>query len=82
MEWITKHFVKLANTFSRGCEPTRAKTNKLDFLETKRDAASEVEDHRSHCCSHQLGNKEHSGKELLRSKFDRSLAGVDAYKTA
>ena len=31
MEWITKHDVKLTNTFSKGWEPTRAKTNKLDF---------------------------------------------------
>ena len=31
MEWITKHEVKLANTFCKKCEPTRAETNKLDF---------------------------------------------------
>ena len=31
MEWITKHEIKLANTFCRSWEPTRAKTNKLDF---------------------------------------------------
>ena len=34
MEWITKHKVKFTNTFSKGWEPTRAKTNKLDFCET------------------------------------------------
>ena len=33
MEWITKHDVKLTNTFSRGWEPTRVKTNKLDLWE-------------------------------------------------
>ena len=33
MEWITKHDVKFANTFSKGWEPTRAMTNKLDFWE-------------------------------------------------
>ena len=31
MEWITKHEIALANTFCRNWEPTRAKTNKLDF---------------------------------------------------
>ena len=31
MEWAAKHEVKLANTFSKHWEPTRAKTNKLDF---------------------------------------------------
>ena len=33
MEWITKHEVKLASTFCKGWEPTRAQTNKLDFWE-------------------------------------------------
>ena len=33
MEWITKHDVKLANTFCKNWEPSRAKTNKLDFRE-------------------------------------------------
>ena len=33
MEWITKHEVKLSNTFCRNWEPTRAKTNKLDLWE-------------------------------------------------
>ena len=31
MEWVTKHDVKLGNTSCRSWEPTRAKTNKLDF---------------------------------------------------
>ena len=31
MEWFTKHEIKLANTFCKNWEPTRAKTNKLDF---------------------------------------------------
>ena len=30
-EWVTKHEIKLANTFCKNWEPTRAKTNKLDF---------------------------------------------------
>ena len=30
-EWVVKHLVKLANTFFKNSEPTRAKTNKLDF---------------------------------------------------
>ena len=68
MDWITKRDVKLTNTFSTGWEPTRTKTNRLDFWE--QNAASEVEDHRLCCNSHQLGNKEHGGKELLCSKLD------------
>ena len=48
------------------------------LLGTEGDPASEVEDHRLHCCSsHQLGSNEHGGKELLRSKLTRSLAGFD-----
>ena len=31
MAWITKNEIKLANTFCRKWEPTRARTNKLDF---------------------------------------------------
>ena len=31
VEWGTKHDVKLANTFCKEWEPTRAKTNRLDF---------------------------------------------------
>ena len=31
MEWITKQEIKLANTFCKNWEPTRARTNKLDF---------------------------------------------------
>ena len=34
MEWVSKHGIMLANTFSKNCEPTRAKTNKLDFWTT------------------------------------------------
>ena len=30
MEWITKHDVKLADTFSKGWEAARTKTNRLD----------------------------------------------------
>ena len=33
MEWITKHEVKLANTFCKRWEPTGATTNTLDFWE-------------------------------------------------
>ena len=33
MEWITKHDVKLANTFCKNWEPTRAKTNNMEFWE-------------------------------------------------
>ena len=31
MEWVAKHDVKLANSFCDEWEPTRAKTNRLDF---------------------------------------------------
>ena len=33
LEGITKHEIKLTNTFCRNWEPTRAKTNKLNFWE-------------------------------------------------
>ena len=33
LEWITKHEVKLAKTFGKGLEPTRAETNMLNFWE-------------------------------------------------
>ena len=47
-------------------------TNTSKRVQTESDAASEVEDHRSHCSSHQLGNKEHGGEELVRSQLNRS----------
>ena len=33
LEWVVKHKVKSANTFFKNSEPTRAKTNKLDFCQ-------------------------------------------------
>ena len=33
MEWVTKHKVKVTNIFCKDWEPTRARTNKLNFWE-------------------------------------------------
>ena len=45
MEWIKKHVFKLSNTCSKWREPTRAKTNKLDFWkqnETRGNTATAI----------------------------------------
>ena len=73
MKWVTKHDVKLANTFQERMEAHKSKDKQAG-------AAAEVEDHRLHCCFHQVGVAKCSGKKLLRSKPNRSLACVDVCK--
>ena len=45
MEWVTKHEIKLANTFCKNWEPTEAKTNKLDFWKQGEETAAEVKNY-------------------------------------
>ena len=76
MEWIAKHGIKLANTFRKNWEPTKAKTNKLDFWKQNEKQLQKRK------ITHQVGNKEHCGKELQGSEPSRSLASDDLCQVA
>ena len=75
MKWVTKHDVKLANTLQQRMGAHKSKDKQAG-------AAAEVGDHRLHCFFHQVGDAKCSGKKLLRSKPNRSLACVDVGKAA
>ena len=77
MEWITKHDVKLANTLSKGWEPTRVKTDKLDFWKP-----SEMRLQKWKITDYIAVHFNWETRNLLRSKLNRPLACVEACKTA
>ena len=82
MEWITKHEIKLANTFCKNWEPTRARMNKLDFWKQSEQQLQKWKIIDYIACTHQVGNKKHCGKKLHCSEPYRSLASDDLCKAA
>ena len=80
MEWITKHEVKLANTFWQKLRTYKGHNKKNWFLEAEWATIAEVEDDWLYCGAHLVGNEKHSGKKLQSSKPYTSLASDDTCK--
>ena len=74
MEWITKHEIKLANTFCKNWEPTRARTNRIVFCKQSEQQLQKWKIIDYIVVPISWEKKKYHGQKLQGSKRYRSLA--------